>query len=260
MRREDPFEPRRVSTSSSRVASRFCLRSVPDTYFPFLSVISSVCDQRDHGFHTSDERSLRRLNAGLPAWHAARKNGKRLGFGLWIVRGSLKQVSREWGQNINTLLDRIEKDKGKYSVYMAWKQYRTIQGVSDGCICKDAYHGTNKHKVYQVSSHTILAEILAEAHIHLGAEYPAQFNELVCNSYDKSNDESIPWHSDRNNLLDYKTEIVTINCKGAGVFVHMPRSFSDFANSIAKNGNRGVLIALRLGSVAASSCSKEIRL
>ena len=93
-----------------------------------------------------------------------------------------------------------------------------MQGVTGSCTCKYAYAGTAKHPLIHLpdlkNAEVMMMSTLEWVHDKCSLIYshqakgsvasalvPSQFNELVANRYDSGQSQSIPWHSDENDLI-----------------------------------------------------------
>ena len=91
------------------------------------------------------------------------------------------------------------------------------------------------------------------------ADSEHHFHQVVGNRYDKTTNQSIPWHSDKYPLLSSNTDIVSVSLGCGGVFCYMPSEKApDFYQSLQLGGQwhkrrqaaidghvRGVRAALR---------------
>ena len=153
---------------------------------------------------------------------------KECGFGLYVIRGAYgTEQSHAAHMELQTMLKGLEATERRQARAIsvgskATGHYKSVQAVTGFCTCLYKYPGTEKHLLYNVENYEALDQptrwVLALGH----GSRVTEFNQVVANLYELDADDAIPSHTDKNNLLEDSTEILSLSMGAPGVFCYEP--------------------------------------
>ena len=164
------------------------------------------------------------------------------GFGLYVIRGAYGTTeSLAAHTELQNMLRVLAKDevRGVRAITVQGKNvchYKSVQAVTGDCTCRYVYEGTTKHNVYNVAQFKALDTPTQWLLDHGRTSGVTDFNEVVANEYSHEADESIPFHTDKNELLADSTEILSLSMGAPGVFCYEPNTALHTESPMYKKG------------------------